>query len=244
MSFLSGAGKTTGYYKNYLAPFYSHPIKRKAAPISSETALALEHRLQLIEPLGISFQKVKPEVYVSYDEKNYVENKLKNLGIDFSKKIVMISTFGSSVEKTYPFMKEVINKVAETPEIQILCNYLPFQKQSFLELYESLSTEAKSKIVKDFDTTNLREYIATVSFCQAMIGNEGGSTNISKASNVPTFGIFAPFVDKLTWSWAEDGKTFDSVHINDFIKGNSQYEDLKFDLFSNQLEQFLKNNLV
>ena len=244
MSFLSGAKKTTGYYKTYLSPFYTDPVKRKLQPISTETALALEHRLQLLEPLGISYKKVKPELFVTFDEKNYVENKLKNYGVDFTKKLVMISTFGSSVEKSYPYMKEVLEQIAETHEIQILCNYLPFQKEKFNDLFESLNHSTQQKIIKNFDTTNLREYIATVSFCSALIGNEGGSTNIAKALDVPTFGIFAPFVDKLTWSWAEDGCRFDSVHIHDFNKESLQYEDLKPELFKQQLQEFLNNNLV
>ena len=244
ITYFSGAKQTTGYYKNYLQFFYKKPMKRKLKAISSLTALALEHRLQLVEPLGISFEEIQPKIYVSEAEKENAKNLLLNFGVDFSKKIVMISTFGSSVEKTYPYMNQVIDHIAEHNNLQILCNYLPSQKESFQTLYNQLNENSKSKIIKDFDTKNLREYIAVVSHCDALIGNEGGSTNMSKALEIPTFGIFAPFIDKKTWSWAEDGIKNTSVHIHDFISNNDQPEDFKFNLFKDQLDQFLQNNLA
>ena len=243
ITFLSGAQQTTGYFKNYLQFFYKNPMKRKAKAISSKTALALEHRLQLLEPLGIPFEEVTPKVYVSGIEKENAKNLLLKFGVDFSKKTVMISTFGSSTEKTYPYMKEVIDQVALQDNIQILCNYLPSQKEAFQSLFNQLEETTQSKIIKDFDTKNLREYIAVVSYCDALIGNEGGSTNISKALEVPTFGIFAPFIDKKTWSWAEDGVKYTSVHVQDFIPNSTEYGDLKIDWYKDQLNQFLKNNL-
>ena len=243
LSILSGVKKTSGYRKSYLSFLYTDPISRKKEPISKETALAIEHRQQVLEPLGIQFSKVFPKIYLSEEEKSNARQLLQKFGVDFSKPIAMISTFGSTPEKTYPFMKEVLEDVAQFSNVQILCNYLPSQKEDFKSLFESLNSETKSKIVLDFDTKNLREFIAVTSFCTILIGNEGGATNVSKALGVPTFGIFAPYVDKKTWAWAEDGVKNTSIHVHDYIQTSESYADLKPELFIEKLHHWLSDKM-
>lgn len=243
LSKLSGVKKTSGYRKSYLSFLYTHPVSRKKEPISKETALAIEHRQQVLEPLGITFSKVFPKIYLSEEEKSNAKLLLQKFGVDFSKPIAMISTFGSTPEKTYPFMKDVLEDIAQFSNVQILCNYLPSQKEDFKTLFESLNTETKSKIVLDFDTKNLREFIAVTSFCKVLVGNEGGATNVSKALGIPTFGIFAPYVDKKTWAWAEDGVKNTSIHVHDYIASSELYADLKPELFKEKLHQWLSDKI-
>lgn len=244
LSKMSGAGKSIGYHKSYLSPFYTYPIKRIKEPQSTETALALEHRQQCLEPIGITYSKTFPVIFVTDEERTSAKNLLTDLSVDFDKAIAMISTFGSTSEKTYTHMKEVLEEVGRNPNVQILCNYLPSQKQEFQTLLQSLDDDTRSKIITDFDTKNLREFIAVTSFCTFLVGNEGGATNISKSLGIPTFGIFAPYVDKKTWAWAEDGIKNTSVHVHDFNKTSQNYEDLKPELFLSKLRHWISQNLV
>ena len=50
ISFFSGAGITSGYYKPYLFQFYKFSVKRHKSP-QSQMALCLENRVQLLNHL-------------------------------------------------------------------------------------------------------------------------------------------------------------------------------------------------
>lgn len=240
LAFLSGAKKRISFYKEYTEYLYTDTIIRKDQAKFPRLTTALEHRLQLLEPLGIDIEEITPKIFISDEEKNDADNLLKNLGIN-NEPLVMISTFGSGPEKTYPitYMAEVLEVVAENTNAKILCNYLPSQKSDFETLYEMLSNHTKSQVIKDFDTKNLRQYIAVLSRCKALIGNEGGSTNISKALDVPTLSIYAPDIDG--WDWCVDGVKNICIHSQDYQVNN--YDDFTPNLFKEKLKTFIKNNI-
>lgn len=102
-----------------------------------------------------------------------------------------------------------------------------------------LSEDTKHKVIENFETKNLREYIAVLSKCKALIGNEGGSTNISKALNIPTFSIYAPHIGG--WDWFIDKDKNKSIHSKNYEIDN--YENFKPYFFEKELESFIKNNI-
>ena len=250
----SGANKTISFNKSYSNYFYTDTIIRTIHSISTATK-AVEHRLQLLKPLGIDFQVIKPKLYLENSE---IENAIKILTqntIDLKKPIIMISAIGSSEAKTYPLhhMAKVIDEIAENKSVQILFNYIPNQKNTALELYNLCQLETQEQIFFDIYAKSLREFMGLTSQCAALIGNEGGAINMAKALNIPTFTIFSPFILKNDWNMFENETTNISVHIADFYPNlslkNSKndteiYELLKPELFNNSLHLFLnKNNL-
>lgn len=239
---LSGSKKQVGFYKDYTSFLYSDPVPRRPASDPLMTT-AIEHRLQLLEPLGIELRRYKPEIFITPNELENARLLLKKYGVNGNQKIAIISTFGSSADKSYPYMARVLEIIAEHSAAQILCNYLPSQIADFQNLYASLSEMAKLKVVKDFDTRNLRELIAVMQLCSANIGNEGGSTNISKALGIPTFSIFAPFITKNGWNWFEDGQQNSAVHIEDYPDAEQNYAGFVPKLFEHQLINFVKQHL-
>ncbi|WP_434978544.1 glycosyltransferase family 9 protein [Daejeonia sp. YH14] len=243
ISFFSGAGITSGYYKPYLSLFYSAPVKRHLKP-ESQMALCLENRVQLLEALDIPLADVHPKIYLTKTEIEEAENLFRKYGLCKDKKTLMVSTFGSTPEKSYPYMKDIIDRVSKNTDCQIICNYIPSQKDLFQNLYISLSEASKKAIIKDFATENLRSFAASVSLCDALLGNEGGATNVSKALHIPTFGIFSPVVDSSSWKWAEDGVRYDSADVHDYIKGNPTYEDFRPEYFEDQLDRFIQKHLL
>jgi heptosyltransferase-2 len=93
--------------------------------------------------------------------------------------------------------------------------------------------------------------MAITSQCDALIGNEGGATNMAKALNIPTFTIFSTFILKNDWNMFENETTNVSVHLSDYypdlpLKNSKNdpktYELLKPELFNNLLLLFLKKN--
>ena len=241
LSFLSGAGKRISFYKGYTALFYTETIRRTQKEEFPLLTTAIEHRLRLLAPLNIKIEPIKPKIFISEEEEKDAYNLLESLGI-INNNLLMISTFGSCPEKIYPieYMAEIIDFIAENTTAKILCNYLPSQKADFEKLYNLLSENTKNQIIKDFDTKNLRQYIAVLSYCKALIGNEGGSTNISKAMDIPTFSIYAPGING--WDWYVDGVRNISIHAENYQIND--YQEYKPNLFKEKLLQFLKNNKI
>ena len=248
----SGAKKTISFHKWYSRFFYTDTIIRTKHSISTATK-AVEHRLQLLKPLGIDFQVIKPKLYLQNSEIENAIELLNRNNIDLNQPIIMISAIGSSEAKTYPleYMAQVIDEIAENKKVQILFNYIPNQKGIALELYNLCKLETQEKIFFDVYAKSLREFMGLTSQCAALIGNEGGAINMAKALDIPTFTIFSPFILKNDWNMFENETTNISVHLSDYYPNlelkNSKndtgiYELLKPELFNNLLLLFLNNN--
>jgi heptosyltransferase-2 len=217
LGWFSDAKKTITFDKVYSKLLYTHPIKRNQTSFSNATK-AIEHRMMLLSPLDIDFKVIKPKIFITENEISVAKSKLENAGISLSKPIIMMSAIGSNDSKTYPiaYMAKVIDTIAHENNIQILFNYFPYQKEEAHQLYLLCKPETQAKINFDFYEDNLRDFLAITSLCKALIGNEGGATNMAKALNVPTFTIFSPLVIKNDWNMFEDGKQNISVHVKDF----------------------------
>ncbi len=248
----SGAKKTISFHKWYSRFFYTDTIIRTKHSISTATK-AVEHRLQLLKPIEIDFQVIKPKLYLQNSEIENAIELLNRNNIDLNRPIIMISAIGSSEAKTYPleYMAQVIDEIAENKKVQILFNYIPNQKGIALELYNLCKLETQEKIFFDVYAKSLREFMGLTSLCAALIGNEGGAINMAKALDIPTFTIFSPFILKNDWNMFENETTNISVHLSDYYPNlelkNSKndtgiYELLKPELFNNLLLLFLNNN--
>ena len=248
----SGAKKTISFHKWYSRFFYTDTIIRTKHSISTATK-AVEHRLQLLKPIEIDFQVIKPKLYLQNSEIENAIELLNRNNIDLNRPIIMISAIGSSEAKTYPleYMAQVIDEIAENKKVQILFNYIPNQKGIALELYNLCKLETQEKIFFDVYAKSLREFMGLTSQCAALIGNEGGAINMAKALDIPTFTIFSPFILKNDWNMFENETTNISVHLSDYYPNlelkNSKndtgiYELLKPELFNNLLLLFLNNN--
>ncbi len=254
IGWFSGAKKTITFYKNYAKWFYSDTIYRTEKSFSSATR-AIEHRMQLLEPLEIKYKEIAPKIVITDIEIEAAIADLVNSKIDLSKPIIMISAVGSNEMKTYKteYLAEILNEICNQKEVQLLFNYLPYQKEIAMEVYNSCNENTKKSIFIDYYKENLREFLAATKLCQALIGNEGGATNMAKALSVPTFTLFSPSVPKEDWNMFENGTTNVSVHVNDYeINKNTTFnkEDtalsyLKFkpQLFKEKLINFINYNI-
>lgn len=249
LGWLSGAKKTITFEKKYSRILYSDVIIRKEKPLTNGT-LAIEHRMQLLEPLGIKFNEFKPKIFLTDVEIDSAKQFLIQKGINLNHPIVMISAIGSKESKTYPlnYMAKVLSEIATNEHVQILFNYIPNQINLAENLFELCNKNTKSKIFFDVYENDLRKFIAITSLCSALIGNEGGSTHIAKALSVPTFIIFAIGTQKIGWNIYENETSNIAVHAHDFFDKNEFDEETlinKFtpNLFESKLKDFLNFNL-
>ena len=99
------------------------PIEKAA----SNLGLAIEHRQQLLEEIGIVANlNVFPKLYVTEEENNNAVKLLLSHNIDRSKKNIMVSIIGSSKNKTYPllYMSKIVDYIADSAQCNIFFNYI------------------------------------------------------------------------------------------------------------------------
>ena len=256
MSWFSKAKTKISKYKHYTAFVYTHTYKDAKIP-KTDAGLAIENRLQLLEPLHISItENIKPKIYLTEEDKQTAKSFLKSHTIDLDKPVYMISVIGSGASKTYPsnHMAKVIDTlVFEKPEAQILFNYIPKQEPEAKAIYDLCKPETQKRIFFKVFGKSLRDFLAITHFCDALIGNEGGAVNMAKALDIATFTIFSPWIKKEAWSLFEDDKQHVSVHLKDFkpelfegkstkdLKANWKhlYQEFPPEYFTEKLKQFL-----
>lgn len=250
ITLFSGSKETITYKKPYSKLFIKHTFERKSKSYY-DTSTAIEHRMMLLEPLGIQFELIAPKIFLTDLEIEKAKDTLTKAIISLDIPIIMISAIGSEHFKSYPlkYMATVLNSITKDRKVQLLFNYIPFQKQDALKLYSLCNTETQQKIKIDFYSENLREFLAVTYLCKALIGNEGGATNMAKAMNIPNFNIFSPEIPKASWNFFENETTNISVHLDDYeteLEPNQTidalYEKFKPSFFEDRLIRFLNLN--
>jgi heptosyltransferase-2 len=250
LAWFSGAKSTISFEKSYSKLLLTDVINRNIFS-ESNASIAIEHRMALLKPIGIDFNLIAPKIFLSEEEISIGKKKLINAKIDISKNILMISALGSQDIKNYPlqYMAEVLDYIVAQKEVQILFNYLPWQKNQAIEIYNLCNETTKKNIFIDFFQDDLREFLSILYHCKALIGNEGGAANMAKALQIPTFSIYSPGIKKTDWNVFENANTNISVHYDDYShdlpnEGDlfEKYNKFKPNYFYNKLHEFLNFN--
>ena len=206
-----------GYSKFYTDWIYNKPIKRIKSS-NQKLQLSILHRLQLLEPiLGDKLNSTDFEIHLTQNEEKKIAKKF-DLTVKGNKKPIMIAAMGSGKNKTYPieYLAQLIEVAFETTDAPMILNYMPKQKMEINRLIKMLKPKTKKAIQNGLTPNSLRDYIVTVSQCQAVIGNEGGAINIAKGLSKPTFAIFSPIINPYGWHTEVKNKTM-AVHLEDYF---------------------------
>ncbi|MEG0187690.1 MAG: glycosyltransferase family 9 protein [Algoriella sp.] len=99
---INNAPKKISYKKSGRTFLYTDNVIKHDKP-NSVLGLAIEHRLELLKPLGISTPfATEPKLYLTEIEIQSAKDLFKKYKVDSSRKTVMISLLGSDLSKTYP----------------------------------------------------------------------------------------------------------------------------------------------
>jgi len=249
-AYFSGAKMIVGHYKWYTKFFYSKTV----VPDADCNATANAYRLLLSKTaLNKEVEMIYPQIHLRQEEIEKAKAAIKE-NCDTSKPIFMIGILGSGKNKSLPskYMAETLDIIANTKDVQMLFNYMPNQLEDVKSIYDLCTKETQSKINLAFYAKSLRDFIALQSQCDALIGNEGGATNMAKALNIPTFTIYAPWINRTSWNIKEETGFYDIVHLSDYYPELYQkhaknykalafewYEKLKPELFAEKLKAFV-----
>ena len=245
-----------GYFKFYTSWVYNYPIRRIKSS-DGKLQLSILNRLNLLGPImGNLASSTDFNIYLSKKEEKEISLKFDRFNLS-DKKPIMISAMGSDKNKTYPFkyLAKLIDFTFEITKAPLILNYMPSQKKEINRLFMMLQTNTRGSIIRRLTPNSLRDYMLTVSKCQAVIGNEGGAINIAKALSKPTFAIFSPIINPTGWHTEIENKNV-AIHLKDYFpkefnnrdkikfKKNKQvstlYLKLNPKLFKQKLLSFLK----
>lgn len=250
-AYFSGAKMIVGQRKWYTSFFYTKTVKLNA----TGNGTAITNRLLLVEAaLNQEIVAIYPKIYLTELEINKAKIAVKEK-LDTSKTTIMMSILGSGKTKSLPpkYMAEIMNQIVEGKDIQLVLNYIPNQLKDVQEIYDLCLKSTQEKIIFDFYAKNLRDFMGLVTQCDALIGNEGGATNMAKALQIPTFTIYAPWIYKKSWNIMEETGLHEVIHLADYFPelfGNKHpkkfknkaidwYQKLKPELFSEKLNRFV-----
>ena len=152
ITLFSGAKYKVSYRKWYTKAFYNYTYERLDA-VESEHGLAIENRLMLLKPLiSEKITNVKPKIFLKDSEINNAKNLLKSHQVDPEKPLIMFGILGSETYKTYPLegMAKIIDFTVAKTKGTIIFNYVPFQKDLALEVYNYCNEETKKHIYDRF----------------------------------------------------------------------------------------------
>lgn len=248
--YFSGAKTRIGHYKWYTSFFFTKTVK----PAVNVAGSALHHRLQLAEALTGKFARIDfPKIYLTDTERRVATSQMESLP---KKPVVMVSVLGSAQNKSLPphYMAQMLDVAAQSADVSLLFNFMPNQQAEAKAIYQLCQPDTRKKIVFEFYMKGLRPFLAVLSHCDALIGNEGGAVNMAKALGVPTFTVYSPWVGTASWNMLGDDRTHVTVHLSDFqpelYKGRHPktfrkeamelYKKMSPDLFANRLKDFMQ----
>lgn len=250
-AYFSGAKIRIGFKKWYTSLLFTTTVTQEKNVEGS----AVHHRLQLVEPLlKTKAETIFPKIYLTDAEINQAKTAIKER-LNPTLKIIMISVLGSGKSKSLPpeKMAKTLDIIAER-EVQLLFNFMPDQEEEAKTIYDLCKPQTQEKIVFDFYTKGLRSFLAVLSQCDALIGNEGGAVNMAKALNIKTFTIFSPWINKLSWNMLSDQENHIAVHLKDYFpdiyedkhpkefksKSLELYNKFESNLYKESLQEFVK----
>jgi len=256
---MSKAKKKISFKKGWTDFLYTDLVLRHKEPVSN-LGLAIEHRLKLLEPLGIAkdLYVTRPQIKITEQEMQQALAVMDENQLNRDIPVAVVNILGSAASKTYParYMAQIVDHLAMR-EVQILFNYMPRQAQQASEIFGLCKPETQDKVYLDVLNVDMRGFLALMGQCACIIGNDGGAMNMAKALGKPSLIIFSPWIDKQVWATFEDGVNHVSVHLQDFypqwFTGKTQkvlrkqaqalYAGFKPELFLRQVDDFCRKHL-
>src|SRR5690606_10223337 len=157
-AYFSGAKIRIGHKKSYTSFFYTKPLKTTP----NVEGAAIYNRLEFAQALIAETSPIDfPKIYSREEEIQKAKTTLQNR-IDTSKKTIMIGVLGSSLDKSLPAdeMAKMLDFIALSSECQMLFNFMPNQETEAKAIFDLCKPETKTKIIFDFYTKGLRDFLA------------------------------------------------------------------------------------
>lgn len=197
LSYLSRANLTLGL-DNFGRGFL---FNMKVKPYSEPRSLA-EEVLHILSPLGIASSDIQPRLFLSGEDKSYIQELLKKKEVEEDDLLAVVHTGG--YYKTQHWTNEGYAEVAR----HLIRKYKAkvffvgsHKERELLNKIIALINEESINLIGD--ETSLGQLMALISRCHLFIGNNSAPLQIAAAFNIPTISFLGPTLPK---KWSPQGK--------------------------------------
>ncbi|GAB4034089.1 MAG: glycosyltransferase family 9 protein [Elusimicrobiota bacterium] len=189
----SGASKRLAFHRPWNGFFYNLRLK------TDFEGYTVFKRLEILKLLGINpepFHSIKPEIFLSPEEKNSMRELLKEKGLSQSDKI---ATFDITSPRTYRQLSG--DKFASLADHASSLGYRVIfhpgpGEESYVNQVSSLCRR-KHLIMQRL---TLRQLAALISFSSLHVGTSSAPMHMAVSFNVPTFTVYSQFTSPKAWS--------------------------------------------
>lgn len=153
---------------------------------------------KLLVPLGIPVSSSSPALYLSREEQQQAQERLKKEEI-FSDEFVLGINPGAAYGSAKCWLPErfrelVLRLLEQYPRLKIVF----FGDRQGVSLVEQICRGLPKNVVNLAGQTTLREMMALVQRCHLFLTNDSGPMHVASALNVPLIALFGSTSDKAT----------------------------------------------
>lgn len=184
-----------GFKGNLRSCLLDYPI---SFPANLENQHLVKTYKQLLTPLGVTSSYSVPKLFLSENEKEAAWQLLQKQNIEKFKHVIIGinpgAAYGSA--KCWPpeRFKEITQRLLNNPEYRIL--YFGDNKGS--PLVQEICQEFPQNVINLAGKTNIRELMALIHCCNAILTNDSGPMHIASALHVPLVALFGSTNDTKT----------------------------------------------
>lgn len=182
-SFLSGARERFGFAFRPIVPFlFTTSLQPNPKRHFVDDCLALAGLA------GGKVERCQPQLFVTDEERLRAQERLRELGWDIKKPLWGFHPFSSVPLKEWNLENyaELINLLRKSQ------GFVPIVFGSASERKRAQRLAQMVQVIVAAGVLSLREFIATVTWCDTFIGSDSGPTHIAAALCVPTVALFGP----------------------------------------------------
>ena len=221
---------TSKFYNHF---FHNYRVRNQEHNDLNE----VERNLLLLQPLereGKLLMTSDFRLYVTEQETTEFRKYMEQKGIDLSRFIVVCTPFTRVVGKAWDMakMKEILFRIIQRYDAQLIFNYSREEKAAALTLYEEMGRN--EHIFIDVEADSLRKLVSMLETADFFFGNEGGPRHIAQACHLPSLAIYPPWVELPKWLPSNDlcyqGVTPFDMFPDQVIEGRTEKE--MFDLLT------------
>jgi len=144
----------------------------------------------LLEPMGISPSNTLPALYISNEENKNAQRLLKLEGYDPQNQILIGVNPGAAYGSAKCWLPDrfhaLTHKLLEDPRIVVAF----FGDQAGASLVNDICKGFNSRVINFAGKTSIRELMALIACCRAMLTNDSGPMHIAAALKVPLVALF------------------------------------------------------
>ncbi len=187
-------------YRAYQMLFNRKIYEHRKVNLRHET----EYNLDLLRPLGIAQQRIRPRVYLAAEEERFASRMFDELGIDADDTVVLIHPGSGDSSLNLPAKRfaEAADRLAEELGAKIIITGTEKERGLVRLITDNMQQEAFDLVGR----TDLRQLAAILGRCDAAVSNSTGPMHLGAAVGTPTVAVFCPIFAAGPIRWGPCGE--------------------------------------